>query len=261
MRLFPTMFALSLMWVGAGCTHAEPTTRWSRHFDGAVWGGAVIAQTESAKKWAPAVGLAATSALAVLTDRETQRENSEAPVTEGNESKGNVQATSLALLSGGVAIGEWIGGDGGHSFEVMFESFLVVDGITEILKRSFPRDRPDRTNNDSFPSGHTSFAFTMATYLGRRIDDLGDDWYYKLGYLGYLPAAYVGISRTEADRHWPSDVAVGALLGLVLTNIVYDAHFGTPGHAGIHQPHARRWSVEPSLDEEGVGMGLVLRFE
>lgn len=251
---------LSLASLTCACASA-PDSHWGRHFDASTWSGAVVAQTESAEKWGPALALGVASVATALTDRPTQLESSEAPVTEGNESKGNVQATSLALLSGGVAVGEWIGGDDGHSFEVLLESFLVVDGITEILKHSLPRVRPDRSADDSFPSGHTSFAFTMATFFSRRLSDLGDEWYHNLGYLTYLPAAYVGISRTEADRHWPSDVAVGALLGVVLTNIVYDAHYGTPGHPGIHQHATRGWSLEPSIQEDRAGLELVLRFE
>jgi len=246
----------------ASCTAPDPTSHWGRHFSGPIWAGAVVEQTQAPEKLVPALGLIATTAWASIEDRSVQTESVEGPLTEGSTAKGDAAAVALGFAGAGLAVGEWIAGDDGHSFEVVLESFVVVDGVTEIMKHSFPRTRPDGSGHDSFPSGHTSFAFTMATFLARRIDDLGDGWYSGLGYLAYIPATYVGIDRSEANRHWPSDVAVGALLGFVLTNIVYDAHYGTPRHEGIYgQPAGPSWSVEPSIGEDGASMvELVMRF-
>src|SRR6185503_7530440 len=47
-------------------------------------------------------------------------------------------------------------------------------------------------SKSSFPSGHTNFAFVAATHLARSIADSTDEWYGNLGYLFWLPAAYVG---------------------------------------------------------------------
>lgn len=246
----------------AACSAPEPTSHWGRHFSGAIWAGAVVEQTQVPEKLLPTLGLMGVTVWASIEDRSVQTESVEGPLTEGSTQKGDSAAVALGVAASGLAIGEWIGGDDGHAFEVLLESFVVVDGVTEILKHTFPRQRPDGSGNDSFPSGHTSFAFTMATFLGRRIDDLGDGWYTGLGYLAYIPAAYVGIDRSEANRHWPSDVAVGALLGFVLSNVVYDAHYGTPRHEGISgHSSGPRWSVEPSVSEDGGSMvELVMRF-
>src|SRR5262249_34014118 len=143
----------------------------------------------------------------------------------------------------------------------LFESFLATEGTTELLKRVVGRRRPNGGSPDSFPSGHTSFSFCMADYFGRRLDDLGDGWYCKLGYLAFAPATYVGINRVEGGRHFPTDVAFGAFLGTFLTNVVYDAHYGTPRHPGVYTPRSgAQWRIEPALEPRSAQLDLVLRF-
>lgn len=58
---------------------------------------------------------------------------------------------------------------------------------------------------DSMPSGHTAVAFSMAVALTHRWPNLRTLW--------FLLAAGVGFARTLVDRHFPSDVILGALLG------------------------------------------------
>jgi undecaprenyl-diphosphatase len=58
---------------------------------------------------------------------------------------------------------------------------------------------------DSMPSGHTAAAFSMAVALTHRWPRLGVLWFFL--------AAGVGVARTLVDRHFPSDVILGALLG------------------------------------------------
>ncbi|MEO6595348.1 MAG: phosphatase PAP2 family protein [Planctomycetota bacterium] len=250
-----------MLCVPVACTTNPDDSHLRRHFDGRVWSGAVVAQTESAEKLVPALVLLGTTVAVLPRDRELQRESREGALTEGSTKKGDGAAIGLGVLGTGFALGQLAGGDRAGSLEVLFESFLVVDGVTEILKHGVQRDRPGDGSSDSFPSGHTSFAFTMATYIARSVDDLGDAWYTKLGYLAYVPAAYVGIDRSEANRHYPSDVAFGAFLGLVLTNIVYDAHYGAPGHRGLYGTEGvRGWSLEPSVSGERTAVELVYRF-
>jgi len=245
----------------SACVGPEPDSVWSRHFDGRVWAGALRAQTEAPEKLLPTLALVGTTAAAFAMDPGWQEELIEGPLTERSTKKGDDAAIGLGVLSGGLALSQWAGGDSGTALGVLLESFVLVDGATELIKYTARRDRPDHTNKDSFPSGHTSFAFTMATLLARGVDDLGDAWYDKLGYLAYVPAVYVGLDRSEGNRHWPSDVAAGALLGFVLTNVVYDAHHGTARHPGFHTPASdNRWSFESTMNDNGLLMELVLRF-
>jgi len=59
----------------------------------------------------------------------------------------------------------------------------------------------------SFPSGHTSEAFSTATALSLKYPE----WYIIAP--AYLWAGSVGYSRMNLGVHYPTDVLAGALLG------------------------------------------------
>ena len=60
----------------------------------------------------------------------------------------------------------------------------------------------------SFPSGHAAMAFAAATLLAQEEPAWREE--------AYALAALVGLSRIVLGRHWPSDVAAGALLGALI---------------------------------------------
>ena len=80
---------------------------------------------------------------------------------------------------------------------------------TEVLKRTVHEQRPDRSDNRSFPSGHTAVAFASASYLAQRYGANGPvdpRWLYGA-------ATLTGIARVQADRHHWQDVVAGGALG------------------------------------------------
>jgi membrane-associated phospholipid phosphatase len=97
------------------------------------------------------------------------------------------------------------------------ESFLVNAFITVALKNSIKRDRPFVTYPDiekesdggsySFPSGHTSEAFSTATALSIAFPK----WYIIAP--SFVWASAVGYSRMDLGVHYPSDVLAGAIVG------------------------------------------------
>ena len=91
----------------------------------------------------------------------------------------------------------------------VFEAFLTTQLITHAIKNTVHRTRPSGQNNLSFPSGHTSGMFTVASVLDKRYGN-------KVGIPSYLIAGFVGISRIKLQKHFPTDVIAGAALGIII---------------------------------------------
>ncbi|MEQ7874715.1 phosphatase PAP2 family protein [Sphingomonas sp. ASV193] len=79
-------------------------------------------------------------------------------------------------------------------------------GATELLKYSIPERRPDGSDDHSFPSGHTSVSFAAAATLEKRYG-------WQVGIPAHLVAAFVGVARVEARKHYWHDVIAGAAIG------------------------------------------------
>ena len=80
-------------------------------------------------------------------------------------------------------------------------------GVTYALKYAVKKERPDRSDNHSFPSMHTSVSFTAAGFIQRRY---GRKW----GAPAYVLSTYVGWSRVYGKKHDWWDVAAGAAIGI-----------------------------------------------
>jgi len=96
-------------------------------------------------------------------------------------------------------------------------AFLLERPLYFLLKNGFKRNRPEAalknfrsiiTPSDkfSFPSGHTSAAFMMATLLGYFLPSLMVPL--------YCWASLVGFSRVVLGVHFPTDTLVGVILGI-----------------------------------------------
>ena len=81
--------------------------------------------------------------------------------------------------------------------------------VTEGMKRGFGRKRPNGSCCKSFPSGHTSHSFTIATIVNELYGD-------QIGIAAYCLAALVAASRINDNKHYLSDVIFGAGLGTVV---------------------------------------------
>ena len=78
--------------------------------------------------------------------------------------------------------------------------------ITHSLKRIINKERPNG-GDYSFPSGHTSAAFTGAAFIERKYG-------FKYGIPSYLLASYVGWTRIQANKHDKWDVLGGVVIGI-----------------------------------------------
>lgn len=97
---------------------------------------------------------------------------------------------------------------------------LIMGSTVYGVKNLSAIRRPDGSSSNSFPSGHTATAFMGAEFLYREYKDVSA-WY---GISGYLVAAGTGFLRIYNDRHWLSDVATGAGIGILSTKIAYRIH-------------------------------------
>jgi undecaprenyl-diphosphatase len=104
------------------------------------------------------------------------------------------------------------------SFSALFAGFFARYVLVEVVRYFFPRTRPflmleevklllPYKESMSFPSGHTAFLFGIATIT----------YFYnkKIGIFLYVLSFFGGLSRVVMGIHWPADVFVGALVGLV----------------------------------------------
>jgi membrane-associated phospholipid phosphatase len=234
------------------------------HADSDAWAHAAFQQVTDPTRMVPQAALLFAAPILVGYDHALERRSVAHPqLTYGDTSRGNVVATLLGGAALGLSAGSWIAGDSGRSFEVLAESMAATMATTGVLKLAVPRSRPTHDSDSSFPSGHTAFSFCAATYLARTTWDATDEWWRGVGFLSYVPAAYVGISRIEGDQHFPSDVAVGAFLGALLTNWIYDAHVGdhATGRDGIFDhPRGPTSGFVPVVEEQGVGLAWYVRF-
>lgn len=110
-----------------------------------------------------------------------------------------------------------------HMFFVAAVSSIIARfGVAELIRFSYHRPRPFTdlpaiqllTSSEwSFPSGHATFFFAMATALY-----LYDK---KWGIGFFIAAALMGTSRVIAGIHYPSDIVGGALVGVIVAYITF----------------------------------------
>jgi membrane-associated phospholipid phosphatase len=110
------------------------------------------------------------------------------------------------------------------AFDGLVASFISSGIVTPVLKYTVGRVRPNRTEstfqfkpysgNCSFPSGHTTQAFAVASVITAHYDA----WWVKT--LAYGTAAAVGYSRIQQNQHFASDVVAGAMIGYTVGRTV-----------------------------------------
>jgi membrane-associated phospholipid phosphatase len=127
-------------------------------------------------------------------------------ISEGGQQYGNL-TIQLPL-----AVGWWVVGstlDDNRHAEAgrdLVRAQISALSWTYAIKYTVGRTRP---NGDprSFPSGHTSASFATATVLQRHYG-------WKVGLPFYALGAYTAASRIADDKHWTSDVVMGAVVGI-----------------------------------------------
>jgi hypothetical protein len=186
-----------------------------------------------ARMSAAAVGV---SALVSLADEPMMREIARLRAPEGSMRRASVVAAALGgavPLSLGAVM--WAGGAvtgndlvqhvGIESTQAVLLSGALTIGIKGLVGRSRPNASPDDpdeyrpgrgffdASRASFPSGHTSAAFAIATVLSKELSARYPARRWLIRSALYGAAGTVGFARMYQNAHWPSDVVTGAALG------------------------------------------------
>lgn len=140
---------------------------------------------------------------------------------------------------------------------ILATSYILMSTTTTAIKNIAKIERPDGSARNSFPSGHTATAFMGAEFLWQEYKDVSI-WY---GLAGYAVAAGTGAFRMYNNRHWLTDVATGAGIGMLSTKAAYWSQpflsrkiFKNPASGtatGI---------IYPFVSKRSVGMRLAMRF-
>lgn len=103
---------------------------------------------------------------------------------------------------------------------ILFKAEVIMFVSTTLLKNGTNVIRPDGENDKSFPSGHTAQAFLGAVMIQREYGH--KSIWYPVG--AYAVATSVGVLRVMNNRHYTSDVLVGAGIGMLSAHIAYWTH-------------------------------------
>lgn len=119
-----------------------------------------------------------------------------------------------------IYLGKYFGFKPKNDFQHQTINIVLANAINGIavyaLKNGVGAERPDKSDNLSFPSGHTAIAFTNASLLYYEYKD-SNVWYASSG---FLFATATGALRIANNKHYTSDVLAGAGIGLASGLIV-----------------------------------------
>lgn len=231
---------------------ARETVTWPAHWDGDDWRTAGLVGG----------GLIVTG---LLIDKPLRKSVQRGRHPGGNTDSffKNVQHFGTARYQAPVLVGFYAYGSLADDFEAQATALdgvsaaiitdLVTIGIKEVSGRARPfkehgpgHFRPFQGGDTSFPSGHTSGAFALASVIASHYDS---PW---VDVTAYGIASMVGAARIRLDKHWLSDVAGGAIIG------------GLIGHHLVE--FNRRWRTQneawkPTIETDGQQLVLAWRFQ
>ncbi|MBI2792964.1 MAG: phosphatase PAP2 family protein [Gammaproteobacteria bacterium] len=116
----------------------------------------------------------------------------------------SLQSILLSFIAAGTALYEkdWQG------LKQLITIQISVGVITEFLKRTVQRLRPNGADYKSFPSGHSSATFAAAAFVHQRYG-------LKKAIPAYMCASMVGCIRVYKQAHYPTDVFAGAAIAIL----------------------------------------------
>lgn len=117
------------------------------------------------------------------------------------------------------------------AFDAIVASTIAAKGVTPAIKQLTNRTRPNGGDDPSFPSGHATQAFAVASVISTHYQNR--PW---VRWVAYGLATTVGVSRVHHDAHWASDVIAGAAIGTFVGRTVAD----------MNRRERANWTVAPT---------------
>lgn len=158
--------------------------------------------------------------------------------------------SGATFLLGEVTKDDHLKETGWLSLQAMAHSQAAVFAIKQLTNRARPVSGDGRggfwSGGNSFPSGHATTSFALATVFAYEYRD-----HLAVPITAYTLASAVAASRLSARRHWVSDIVVGGSMGFLIGRFVYKRH---------HDPTLPGSRVNPSsrmMPEFGFGSGGV----
>lgn len=161
------------------------------------------------------VGSAATGVAAVLDDdiRDHLSSTRRARVL-GEVGNFLANPVTIGAVSGGLWLSSYLTQN--EKFQAMgfslAQGYVVNTTMTQAMKTATQRERPNGEGSRSFPSGHASDSFMLATVISH--------YYPKAWIPAYVTASLIGVSRLEKNKHYLSDILAGATLGYLVGRTV-----------------------------------------
>jgi len=218
----------------SGCAAVPGQTFWGSQVDFAPgWdklGHSVTTALQDPLTWGPAAGALVCSVGDI--DRDISAWGRENHPLFG----GDPEAASDLLLAatGGLYLGSALLTDSGEGLEwqhnktkglgLGLTANLTTAGLSYGLKEMTRRTRPDASDRESFPSGHSSLAATNAALFSANLDalPLAPPARSILRGSGYALAWGTAWARVEAGQHYPSDVLAGLALGHFVARVAQE---------------------------------------
>lgn len=153
-----------------------------------------------------------------------------------------------------------LGIKGMHNFKdrtiILGTSYLLMSASVLSLKSITKVERPDGSGFNSFPSGHTATAFAGAEFLWQEYKDVSV-WY---GISGYIVAVGTGAFRIYNDKHWLTDVAAGAGIGILSTKVAYWINPWVQEKIFKSKEKNSMSAIAPFYNGKQFGIGLLKQF-
>jgi len=151
-----------------------------------------------------------------------------------------------------------LGNKGRHNFiertEIIGTSYAIAVPLVLGLKEVTNISRPDNSNNRSLPSGHTAVAFAGAEFAWQEYKHK-NIW---IGVSAYGLACATAALRMRNNRHWLTDIAAGAGIGILSTKVAYKIHPWVNKTLNIKSNQTV--NIGPYVNQKAYGLSFALQL-